>query len=207
MDSNRNHSIFPRRHNRNLENNSDHKFILNNFIIRALSSIMRIGISFPAYRLYFIIPRTRMKGRSTTDRNVYSKGWWVRAGYNSSRADGIYFLGKQMNTKTNFRWSSSALIRPRFSIFRVPSRRRRDVIVKYDYSVSRILFLTPGSSPSFSLVLATVQWSTNDRSAQYRVRQANTIQSYRLSSNDIARNPASWLKYPARVVFPRWDFR
>lgn len=65
-----------------------------------------------------------------------------------TRANGkIYLFGEQMNTKTNFRRPSRRAHSARsFSNF--CSRTARRVIVKYDYSVSRRLFLTPGSPPS-----------------------------------------------------------
>lgn len=147
---------------------------------------------------YFIVPR--MGWEQICDR---LKRLFERAAHRLrfiTRADEIYFLGKQMNTKTNFRRPSMA--RWFALVFQFSARRRRrDVIVKYNYSVSRRLFLTPGSSPSLSLVLATV-WSTNNRSVSSWGR-SNPItptleQRYR-------GNPASWLKYPACAVFPR-DF-
>lgn len=91
---------------------------------------------------------------------------------------------KQMNMKTNFRWPS--MVRWFALVFQFSARRRRrDVIVKYNYSVSCRLFLTPGSSPSFSLVLGIVRGSTNDRLVS---RWAEAIQSHRLWSNDIAQS-------------------
>lgn len=139
------------------------------------------------------------ESRSATDWNVYSKGW-VRTGYDSSRVPMKYtFSTSKWIRKLIFdghpvRWFGLVF---QFSARR--RRRRRDVIVKYDYSVSRRLFLTPGSSPSFSLVLATVRWSTNDRSVSSR----SNHNDFRAT---ISLNPASWLKYPAWAVFPRWDF-
>lgn len=77
----------------------------------------------------------------------------MRTGYDSSRVPMKYtFSTSKWIRKLIFdghpvRWFGLVF---QFSARRRRRRRCRDVIVKYDYSVSRRLFLTPGSSPSFS---------------------------------------------------------
>lgn len=62
------------------------------------------------------------------------------------------------------------------------------------------LFLTPGSSPSFPLVLAT-----NPAIDERSIGTVSRVGSKRSNHTDlratISRNPASWLKYPARAHF------
>lgn len=155
--------------------------------------------SLPAYRSFFIVPWTGWEQICDRLKRLFERVGACRLRF-ITRADEIYFFGKQMNTKTNFRRPS--MVRWFGLVFQFSARRRRrDVIVKYNYSVSRRLFLTPGSSPSFSPVLAIVRELTIDRLVSSRTE---AIQSHDFKAT-ISRNPASWLKYPVWAVFPR-DF-
>lgn len=102
-----------------------------------------------------------------------------------TRADEIYFHGEQMNTKTNFRWPSDST--SFFNFLRAPASPSspRRIIVKYDYSVSRRLFLTLAFSPFIpSLAFTTI----GDRRTIDWYRVESGVQSGRLSSNDIAQS-------------------
>lgn len=144
--------------------------------------------SLPAYSIFYCPLSENGKGRSATDWNIYSKGW-VRADCDSSRVPMKYtFSASKWIRKLIFdghpaRWFGLVF---QFSARRCRRRRCRDVIVKYDYSVSRRLFLTPDSPLLHSRLYSQPSGDrrTIDR-AQYRTK---AIQSHRLSSNDIAQS-------------------
>lgn len=152
------------------------------------SRLSCVDISLPAYSIFYCPLSGNGEGRSATDWNVYSKGW-VRAGCDSSRVPMKYtFSASKWIRKLIFdchpaRWFGLVF---QFSARRRRRRRCRDVIVKYDYSVSRRLFLTPDSPLLHSRLYSQPSGDrqTIDR-AQYRTE---AIQSHRLSSNDIAQS-------------------
>lgn len=152
---------------------------IDSFSISFFSLFFSFSLSFslsiticPAYCPYFIIPwaGTVRADQAATDWNVYSKGWM-----RNSTACRLWFITR---VPMKYTFSASKWIRKLifdgypgdstsfFNFPRAPSPpHRRDVIVKYDYSVSRRLFLTLVPSPSLILVcICNRRKSTNDRS-------------------------------------------